>query len=216
MERRFSGFPFLSFIFVVAIVALAGLYFLGGKEEAKPSAQEEVVDLGEGMQAVFEEKPAVLPEGVPVPNLKRVIPPGADQKMVERINLLSLALGKDPTNVGQWIDIGLWRRNIGDFEGAKEAWEYADLLRPNNSVILGNLGVVYGYDLNNVPKAEEYFLKAIKADPLYEYVYVQVYEFYRDIARDSDKARKTLEEGLKALPNSSVLKDMLGGKPAPA
>jgi cytochrome c-type biogenesis protein CcmH/NrfG len=216
MTKKFFKAPVVTFV-VVLFLAVIIVYLRSGEESKKTEQpkKESPVELSEGVSAVFQEKTLPLPVGVSIPDLNRSVPPGSDKKTTEKIMNLSLDIKKDPSNVGKWIDLGLWRRNVGDFEGAKEAWEYANLLRPNNPVILGNLGVVYGYDLGKVDKAENYFIEAIKADPLYEYVYIQVHNFYRDVKRDNVQAKKILEQGVKALPNSLILRDMLKGQIAP-
>ena len=51
-----------------------------------------------------------------------------------------------------------------DFNKAKEYFNKALLLEPNNQYIIKALGILYFYE-NNYDKAEEYFLKALEIDP---------------------------------------------------
>ena len=106
--------------------------------------------------------------------------------------------------------LGVYRKIIGDYEGAREVWEYASAIRPQNSVSFNNLGELYAYYLKNNKKAEENYAKAIENDPSAIYIYRNFFDFYRYFAKDTAKARAILEKGIAANPaTSSDLKNLL-------
>ena len=53
-----------------------------------------------------------------------------------KIQDLSSQLKKDSDNLENWLVLGIYRKIIGDYEGAKEVWEYASAIRPQNSRFL--------------------------------------------------------------------------------
>jgi len=116
---------------------------------------------------------------------------------------LTLALRKDPGLYDHWMDLALYRRSIGDFVGAREAWEYAALLRPEDFIPPHNLGDLYTYDLVDYRKAEASYLASLKLDATAIIVYQKLYELYRFKMKDNAKAKAILEEGIKKNPSTS-------------
>ena len=76
-----------------------------------------------------------------------------------KIQDLSSQLKKDSDNLENWLVLGVYRKIIGDYEGAKEVWEYAGAVRPQNSVSFNNLGELYAYYLKNNKKPKKITLK---------------------------------------------------------
>ena len=127
-----------------------------------------------------------------------------------KIQDLSSQLKKDSDNLENWLILGIYRKMIGDYEGAREVWEYASAIRPQSSIPLNNLGDLYAYYIKDEAKAEEYFLRAISIDPNNLYLYFKITDFYRDFNKDTAKARAILEQGIAANPStSSDLKNLL-------
>ena len=158
-------------------------------------------------------KPAV---NAPLPDLNRAIKITAemndDAKKIAtaKIQDLSNQLKKDSDNLENWLVLGVYRKIIGDYEGAKEVWEYASIIRPQNSVSFNNLGELYAYYLKDNKKAEENYIKAIENDPSAIYIYRNFFDFYRYVAKDVTKARAILEKGIATNPaTSSDLKNLL-------
>lgn len=126
-----------------------------------------------------------------------------EKKALDKIQELTLRLRENPDLESYWIELGLYRKLIGDLDGAREAWEYAAYIRPGDFIPLSNLGDLYAYSLNNPKKAEEYFLKAIEAEPSVVMIYEKLYEVYRFLLKDDKKAREILEEGIRKNPSTS-------------
>lgn len=122
---------------------------------------------------------------------------------------ISESLKTDKANLALWIDLGSWRNIIEDYEGAREAWEYATKLAPSASVAFGNLGFLYGYYLHDTVKAEQNFKIAIKNSPQDLFLYQQTFEFYRDVLKDNVKARALAEEGKRITGNTAYFDQLL-------
>ena len=60
-----------------------------------------------------------------------------------------------------WLDLGIYASSIGDYDSAKISWETASKIQPNYFLPYHNLGNLYGFSLKDLPKAEEYYFKAI-------------------------------------------------------
>lgn len=159
------------------------------------------------------DKPAV---NISVPNLDREIKivgnmsEDAVRIATNKIKDLSGQLKKDSDNLENWLLLGIYRKMINDYEGARLAWEYAGATRPQSPTPFNNLGELYAYQLKDNIKAEENYLKAVKNDPSAIYIYRNFFDFYRYFAKDMTKARAILEQGIANNPNtSSDLKKLL-------
>ncbi|MDO8594466.1 MAG: tetratricopeptide repeat protein [bacterium] len=152
---------------------------------------------------------------IPTPSLSRpiVIPKSFSSEIAtlakERIEALVNALKTSPENATLWGNLGMARKGIEDYEGSKEAYEYALKLQPNNSVFADNIGVIYGDYLKDYSRAEQHYRLAITLDPKAGYRYLRLFEFYRYLLNDMPKAKAILEEGLRAIPGDSSFTELL-------
>ncbi len=158
---------------------------------------------------------ADLPKGVAIPSLNRTvtIPRDFDAKTAtearQNIEKLSKLLTENPANGSWWGALGMARKGIEDYEGAKEAYAYALKLQPKNAVFADNLGVLYSDYLKDPQNAERYFLSALELEPQVSYRYLRLYSFYTDVQKDSVKAKALLERGLKLIPGEPTLTSLL-------
>lgn len=97
-----------------------------------------------------------------------------------------------------WLQLGILRKQIGDYEGAIEAWNFAGVIRPNVATPFLNLADLYAYYIKDHKRAEASFLAAIKVEPTSGFAYFQIASFYRDILRDNARAKAILEQGIAA------------------
>ena len=109
----------------------------------------------------------------------------------------------NPESFNELLALGLEKKRINDYEGARDAWERAGVVSPTNSISFNNLGDLYAYYLKDNKKAEENFLIAIKNGPNQIYIYRSLYEFYRYVMKDDAKARAILEKGIATNPATS-------------
>jgi len=126
-------------------------------------------------------------------NITVDMPLEAQEIAREKIEKLTTELRQNPNLFDNWLSLGIYRKIIGDYEGAAECWKYAATLNPKSPIPYNNLGDLYAYFLKDTKKAEENFLKAIENDPSAVYVYRSLYEFYKYILKDDIKARQILE-----------------------
>ena len=142
-----------------------------------------------------------IPENTEITSEVRTILAGCIKEWSDKI-------AKEPNNSESWVFLGVEYKMAEDYEGAREAWEYAAYLSPN-SVAHQNLGDLYAYYLHDNAKAEDEFIEAIRLSPSAEYLYFKATEFYRDVLKDLVKARAIVEKGIAANPSSTDLKSLL-------
>ena len=154
---------------------------------------------------------------IPAPDLNRPInvtenlDEAAKKAYIAKINETSMTLKKKTDSFDDWLVLGIYRKAIGDYKGAKEIWEYTAALRPGNFIPFNNLGDLYAYFLKDNKKAEENFNKAIELSPNRVHVYYSFYDFYRYVLKDDAKAKALLQKGIAANPGSASqgLQDLL-------
>lgn len=111
-----------------------------------------------------------------------------------------------PTYFYGWIQIGLLKKTIGDFEGARDAWEYASVIEPLNSLSFANLGELYWRYLHDYPKSENNLKISIEHKPDDIFTYVSLAELYHySFTEKKDLADDVLLNGLKANPENDTL-----------
>ena len=191
----------------VLVLALAGGGYLAWKdltsryapitEKASPTPEIKIVPLPSGNQ-----KP--IPALPFPPEIKANLSPESKAMAMNAIKEIIASLRENPNSESDWINLGLQRNFIGDFIGAKEAWEYASYLRPDDFIPPHNLGDLYTYSLNDYAKAEASYRKSIALDPSQLMVYQKLHELYRYRIKDNAKARAILEEGISKNPAISL------------
>jgi len=105
--------------------------------------------------------------------------------------------------VDGWLQLAIYRKMIGDYEAARDIWNYVALIAPKSPTPFNNLGDLYFHFMVDYKKAEENFLKAIEIDPHALYVYRNIYELYHYGLKDDAKAKAILEKGITANPGAS-------------
>lgn len=88
------------------------------------------------------------------------------------------ALRGNYDNLIPWISLGQLRKVIGDYEGARDMWEFASLIRPENSLSFHNLGDLYGSYIKDFPKAEANYLVSIENDHTNVNAYLNLADLY--------------------------------------
>ena len=156
-----------------------------------------------GVKAPDLDGPASPPSlGGPI-NVTVDLPAITIEQAKETITKLTAALKKNSDLFGDWVELGLYRRLIGDYGGAAAAWEYAGAIRPKNSVSFNNLGDLYTYQIKDKARAEKNYLMALANDSASIAAYEKLYELYRYIFKDDEKAKGVLKEGISKNPDFS-------------
>lgn len=153
----------------------------------------------------------------PAPELIRSVeyganlPPEAKTILLANLQKTVNALQKNSANIENWINLGLVRKSLSDYEGAREAWEYAKALNPNGSIVpWNNLGDLYHFYLKDYPKSEENWKKVIALQPSYVQGYRGLYELYLYSYKEkTSQIPIMLKQGIAANPKSTDLKQML-------
>lgn len=97
-------------------------------------------------------------------------------------------------SLGGLNNIAQIKRNLGDFTGAIAAWQYANFIRPDNSLSFSNLAALYHYDLRDYAKAETNYRISVNNDPDDLSTIRNFYELYYYDFEDNDKVEKLLLE----------------------
>jgi tetratricopeptide (TPR) repeat protein len=134
-----------------------------------------------------------------------VIAPEARNDAETRIAATQQKLKADKMNWQLWVDLGIYQKQAGDYEGALLSWKYAAYIAPGDYVALADIGNLYAYFIKDNAQAESYYKQAIAKGSTQAYLYVQLGEVYRDIFKDAAKAKAIAEEGLSKIPNDPSL-----------
>jgi tetratricopeptide (TPR) repeat protein len=139
------------------------------------------------------------------------IPAQVRATLTARAATLAASLSKDPTDVGNWLDLAIAYHTANDFEGAKVIWEGLVKLIPKDTVALGNLGRLYEFDLHDFAKAESYFKQALALSKNETTYYIELHELYKNGYKTGTGADIAIaKQGLAAFPNSIDFLIMLG------
>ena len=209
-------------ICVLALSAL-GLYFsLGGRSLGSPSETISEDDNLQVQDQKFEESaspvsvqvegtgkytietlPAVSSQASQkYPSLDRPLvfpqsyPEEARNIMSDKMNATISALKKDPNQYGEWLNLGIFRNGINDYEGARQIYEFLTVTSPSQPAPFANLANLYAFSLKDPVRAEANLKKAIEKGPLEMSVYRLGYEFYRFVRKDDTLAKETLTKGI--------------------
>lgn len=218
MESKSFHHILFSVALLAAVFGTVGWFIW---KDFKAADAPEVV-LGGSMVAPAEEQPATTttdekaseapredPLKAQMPSLTRAIPAGASADNVAEINEVIGLIKENYNYLQAWLQLGILRESVKDYEGAAEAWKFATILRPKSSTAFLNLGNLYGWYLHDNAKAESYLLAGVAAEPGSAYPYYKTYEFYLEVLNDTAKARAILEQGLTKVPDDKGLKQAL-------
>ncbi|TSC69114.1 MAG: hypothetical protein G01um101466_188 [Parcubacteria group bacterium Gr01-1014_66] len=123
------------------------------------------------------------------------------EKIYTDIRIYGAELKADPALFSTWLQVGLLKKVIGDYEGARDAWEYATVIYPQSSVAFSNLGELYWRYLPNFPLAEARFMRAIAINSADPRAYISLAEFYSfGYKEKQNQAPLVLQQGIEANP----------------
>ena len=149
------------------------------------------VNLGSGVMAQ-------LPAGATVTNItsgisSNVQPPSLNQTVTYAPSLpadavvtlksdiatLSESLTSNPLQSDKWLQLAIYYKEAGDYSLAERVWLYLTKAAPTNYIAFADLGDLYNSFLVNYPKAESYYLQAIKLKPDDINTYDNLFLMYR-------------------------------------
>lgn len=150
----------------------------------------------------------------PIPDLDRAIIKSPLATNVTESDFLSaskkvkefqVVLKNNPSNFSAWLDMAMYQKMGGDYDGAIISWEYAGKLIPSDYISIANIGNLYAYYIKDNAKSISYYEAAIKRAPTQTYLYTQLAGVYFDIMKDKVSAKSVIERGLKNIPNDPTL-----------
>lgn len=142
----------------------------------------------------------------PVPEEVKLFTEEQKARLYATIDTNGRAVKSNPSFFDGWIQIGLLKKIIGDFEGSRDAWEYAGIIQPKNSLSFSNLGELYWRYLHEYAKSETNFRISIKHKPEDIQNYVSLAELYHySFKEKTDLADDVLLEGLGNNPGDGTL-----------
>ncbi len=206
---------FLAFVIVFILIFMVGFAF-GPKWTKRNEAEPKTpLDLEYDVNLPNPEKPAIADKKTPavaekdnnpVPDLNRPIVIYSDlpeeTKMLAREKIMAIThkVQNETAFFDDWVELGNYRKLIGDYDAALEIWLYASGLSPSSSAPFNNIANLYSGYLHDYQKAEEYYLRAIKAAPTHIYGYFAAFEFYKRVLKDDSKAEDMVRQGIAAIP----------------
>lgn len=205
-------FNIVSFIVLIVVAASALGYFVVRdlRNEFMPEGEKVKDSRPDGNIAPAPTPaPPLSSPVISIPDLNRPIifsvnlPDETKKDTEARIKSASAKLKENPALYSQWIELGLYRKLIGDYVGAAMVWEYASVLNPTSFVPSQNLGDLYTYNLKDYLKAEAYYKKSLAKDEKVVMVYEKLYELYQYYLKDPARAKAVLEEGIAKNPQTS-------------
>jgi tetratricopeptide (TPR) repeat protein len=140
------------------------------------------------------------------------LPPEVQAIYRSQIENLEQALHADNSNINTWNDLGVQRMAIGDYQHAREIWEYVSAISPLNNVSFFNLGDLYHLYLKDYLRAEVNLLKSKENNPKYIPVYRALFNLYTlSYKQNTSAAEEILQEGIGKVPNNLDLLVLLAG-----
>lgn len=208
-------------VFVVFVLLAIGYYGLnelkgkfGADENIAATSTKRMVEIAPGIFAEVEgnampnvEMVPIINDKIKAPTLNQpiVIPASMAGKSGEffagKVEELRTKLRKDPGPYDDWLDLGIYMKNLEDYRGAEEVWIYLTKAAPGNAVAYINLGDLYTYYFHDNVKAEATFLKAAELAPRWPEVYSRLTDFYVTALQDKAKAKNFLETSIVKYPD---------------
>jgi len=206
-------------IVILVVLAAGGVgYYIWQDISNRAPIDSETAPPGEESEnngtAVITEVEAIDP-AISVPILNRpiviAVPMSEAQKQSTKAHMESVIaeLREEATLYNNWLELGVYRKLIGDYEGAEEIWKFMTVHWTDDPVSYSNLANLYREQLQDLSKAETYSLLAIeKAPHLFNYYY-HAYELYRFVLKNDAKAREILMKGKERNPAEAEFYDDL-------
>lgn len=140
----------------------------------------------------------------PPPSLSRAItnsakvPDASFLQIKVSIESLIQKIVKDPYSFDSWVQLGVARKSLGDYEGAEQAYQYALLIRPDSFIARSNLVDIVDPIYKDYPRAEGLYREMTEVYPSRLDTFRRLYEMYRyRYTEKKDLADDVLLEGLK-------------------
>ena len=187
----------LKFVYIVILFAVlafgVGFYIWDDLSAVSPVSEDKSAKISIENKS---EGKAII-EQVPVNNKKSITN--------SAIKSLSEELKIKPDFLNGWLQLGLLKKAVGDYQGAKESWEYAVTVWPDEYVAYNNLADLYHFYLKDFSKAELNAKKVIELNPNLAAGYRSLFELYTLSYKEKmDLAGDVLIDGIKNNPGADA------------
>ncbi len=132
----------------------------------------------------------------------------AKKKINNAVNMIEANYDYD----APWLELGAYRKLLGDNDGALEAWQFLSKIRPDAFVAYHNIGDLYAFTIRDYEQGEKYLLKSISVGPGNIQGYMALANLYAipEFGKQSETP-KVLLKGIANNPEYSDLYLILGG-----
>lgn len=128
---------------------------------------------------------------------------------ITQMQKLSSALKADPTKYPDWLELAAYRREAGDYDGARIVLEYQTMVWSNQYVPHYNLATLFHYYVKDSKKAEDEYRRALVirgSGPESIGTYLELHRLYANVYKEKQSlADDVLIEGLQKNPNDISL-----------
>jgi tetratricopeptide (TPR) repeat protein len=139
------------------------------------------------------------------PKLLDGIPQATYQRSRSELDTLAGRLDQNPRDTVSWMRVAFIKHFYSDDLGARDAYEYLNIVANDAALPFYNLATLYGYYLKEPAKAIPKYRAAIARDPVEVSYYIGFAEFYRDVMGDRDHAWGVLRTAEAKTPGSPTL-----------
>lgn len=122
-------------------------------------------------------------------------------KVDEQLEILKEIYAEDKEDIIFWIGLGNLKSFVRDYQGAISAYEKCLEIDSSDILVNTNMADVYEKKLENFPKAEEYYMKAIDNQSNNPDLYNRLARLYYLKMNKPAEAEKTFLEGLEKTNN---------------
>jgi cytochrome c-type biogenesis protein CcmH/NrfG len=161
--------------------------------------------------------PDSVQAGTPAPDHKKPLVLNSGLSAVERTSLQNsyakaqADITANALDFNAWISLGTINYMAGNYETARAIWEYGSTVWPTNYVTYNNLGNLFMSYLNDFPRAETNFLKAIEYKRDDTNPYRQLFTIYSETSYkpSNTAAEDILKKAIAAVPRAVDMQVLL-------
>lgn len=151
--------------------------------------------------------PTLAPENllsfqIKTPNLE----PEVIKYYEDKFNEVKASLQESPDDYSNWLYLGILKKGVGDYEGARDCYLYVIQIKPEISNSYANLADLYANFLNEPQKGLAMMQKALELDPNDVNFYLALAEIYRYRLPGQESMYETVMlDAIQGFPNNPNL-----------
>lgn len=159
----------------------------------------------------FKKEKELKPEDLLVFEIKnKDLDPEIAKLYQAKYDQVKVLLEKNPASFNDWLALAIFKKGVGDFEGARDIYLYCAKIRPTSSLPFVGLADLYSGYFNDGIKAEEYIKQAIANDKNDYSLVLKLADIYRyKISGKENLYEETILNGLQKFPDNIDLTSAL-------